>query len=108
MAAKNDQFHHIYVFTCRHVGMLEESEFVLKEAQSIYRDVWGEVSEEVADTLTALSSTYNNRGTHNKSRYGHSLVPRPDVCKRFACVGSGDETSTDIVTAVEPPFTETH
>ena len=54
--------------------MLSESEFVLKEALSIYQSQCGEVSVEVADTLACLSSTYNDRGTYNEGRYLHVYV----------------------------------
>lgn len=57
--------------------MLSESEFVLKEALSIYTSQCGEVSVEVADTLACLSSTYNDRGTYNEGRYMY-------VCTTFA------------------------
>lgn len=53
----------------RHLGMLSESEFVLKEALGIYKTQCGEVSVEVADTLASLSSTHNDRGTYNEGRY---------------------------------------
>ena len=56
--------------------MLPESEVVLTQALEIYREVCGEVSEEVADTLTVLSATYNNRGTHNESRYYNIMCKR--------------------------------
>ena len=61
----------------RLVGMLQESEVVLTQALEIYREVCGEVSEEVADTLTVLSATYNSRGTHNESRYYNTCIYMP-------------------------------
>ena len=58
----------ILLFANRHLGKREESEFVLKEALGIYEHHCGEISLEVADTLTNLSTTYKHSGLYHKSK----------------------------------------
>lgn len=52
----------------RELGKQEESELVLKEALGIYEQHCGEISLEVADTLTNLSATYKHSGLYHKSK----------------------------------------